>query len=73
MASRRAGCEVFQICFAAVLVPELRPGDIFVEDSLRPHKAPGIREALEAAGVELLFLPPYSRDCNPIELAFSEL
>ena len=42
-------------------------------DNLRPHKAPGLREAIEAAGVELLFLPPDSSDFNPIELAFSKL
>ena len=65
--------EAFQLYVDAVLVPELRPGDIVVMDNLRPHKAPGVRDAIEAAGAELLFLPPYSPDFNPIELAFSKL
>ena len=65
--------EAFQLYVEIVLVPELRPGDIVVMDNLRPHKAPGFRKAIEAAGAELLFLPPYSPDFNPIELAFSKL
>ncbi len=56
-----------------VLVPELSPGDIVIMDNLSSHKGPTIREAIEAAGAELLFLPPYSPDFNPIEKAFSKL
>ena len=56
-----------------VLVPELRPGDIVIMDNLPAHKVTGIREAIEAAGARLLYLPPYSPDFNPIEMAFSKL
>ena len=55
------------------LVPELKPGDIVVMDNLSSHKVVGIREAIEGAGAELRYLPPYSPDLNPIELAFSKL
>lgn len=65
--------EAFQVYIDAVLVPELRPGDIVVMDNLPSHKAPGVRQSIDAAGATLLFLPPYSPDFNPIELAFSKL
>lgn len=55
------------------LAPSLRPGDIVVCDNLSCHKVAGAREAVEAAGAQLLHLPPYSPDLNPIELAFSKL
>ena len=56
-----------------VLVPELFPDDIVIMDNLSSHKAPAARDAIEAAGARLLFLPPYSPDFNPIEQAFSKL
>jgi transposase len=56
-----------------VLAPELRPGDTVVMDNLPAHKIGGVREAIEKAGARLLFLPPYSPDFNPIEMAFSKL
>lgn len=56
-----------------VLVPTLRPGDLVVLDNLSSHKAAGVREAIEQAGARLMYLPPYSPDLNPIELAFSKL
>lgn len=56
-----------------VLVPTLRPGDIVVMDNLPAHKPPAIRAAIERAGAELYFLPPYSPDFNPIEMAFSKV
>lgn len=56
-----------------VLVPDLRPGDVVVMDNLPAHKVSGVREAIEAAGASLLYLPPYSPDFNPIEMAFSKL
>jgi transposase len=56
-----------------VLVPALAPGDIVVIDNLSSHKSHPVREAIEAAGAKLLFLPPYSPDFNPIEKAFSKL
>jgi transposase len=63
----------FEAYLTHVLVPELRPGDIVVMDNLASHKAPAVRNAIDAAGARLLFLPPYSRDFNPIENAFAKL
>jgi transposase len=65
--------ESFQAYVDQVLVPELRPGDIVIMDNLGSHKRAGIRQAIEAAGARLLYLPPYSPDFNPIENAFSKL
>ncbi|MFW8642875.1 IS630 family transposase [Rhizobium beringeri] len=56
-----------------VLVPTLSSGDTVIMDNLPAHKADGIRQAIEAAGGRLLYLPPYSPDFNPIEMAFSKL
>jgi transposase len=56
-----------------VLVPSLLPGDVVVLDNLAVHKQPEVRHAIEAAGAQLRFLPPYSPDFNPIELAFAKL
>jgi transposase len=56
-----------------VLVPTLRPGDVVVLDNLAVHKQPEVCAAIEAAGAHLRFLPPYSPDFNPIELAFAKL
>jgi transposase len=50
-----------------VLVPTLRPGDVVIMDNLRCHKVAGVREAIEAAGASVLFIPPYSPDLNLIE------
>jgi len=54
------------------LAPVLKPGDIVVMDNLSSHKVAGVREAIEAVGAELRYLPPYSPDLNPIELAFAK-
>ncbi len=56
-----------------VLGPTLVPGDVVVLDNLRVHKAPAVAQALAAFGARLLFLPPYSPDFTPVELAFSKL
>ena len=56
-----------------VLVPTLKPGDVVILDNLPAHKGSAVREAVEAAGARLLFLPPYSPDFNPIENAFAKL
>jgi transposase len=56
-----------------VLVPTLRPGDIVVLDNLAVHKQAAVQIALEQAGAVVRFLPPYSPDFNPIELAFAKL
>ena len=65
--------DVFVAYVAQHLVPALRPGDVVVMDNLSSHKRAGVRRAIEAAGAELRFLPPYSPDLNPIELAFAKL
>jgi transposase len=56
-----------------VLVPTLRPGDVVVLDNLAVHKQPEVRTAIAQAGASIRFLPPYSPDFNPIELAFAKL
>ena len=53
------------------LVPTLKRGDIVVMDNVATHRVVGVREAIEAAGATLRYLPPYSPDLNPIELSFS--
>lgn len=63
----------FETYVEKVLVPELRPGDTVIMDNLSSHKGPRVRTMIEAAGAELLFLPPYSPDFNPIENAFAKL
>ncbi|HKK01541.1 MAG TPA: IS630 family transposase [Desulfuromonadales bacterium] len=63
----------FRAYVEQVLAPELSPGDIVVMDNLPAHKVAGVRQAIEAAGAQLLYLPPYSPDFNPIEMAFSKL
>jgi transposase len=64
-------------CFLAwveqMLVPILRPADLVVMDNLAAHKVTGVRQAIEACGAKLLYLPPYSPDFNPIENAFAKL
>jgi transposase len=55
-----------------VLAPMLKPGDIVVMDNLPAHKPMAVRQAIERAGAELRFLPPYSPDFNPIEMVFSK-
>jgi len=56
-----------------VLAPTLQPGDIVVMDNLGSHRSPKIREAINAKRAILLYLPKYSPDLNPIEMAFSKL
>jgi transposase len=63
----------FRAYVEQVLVPTLRPGDVVVLDNLAVHKQPEVRAAIEAAGAQLRFLPPYSPDFNPIEQAFAKL
>ena len=54
------------------LAPVLRPGDIVVMDNLAAHKVAGVAAAIRAAGAEVLYLPPYSPDLNPIENVFAK-
>jgi transposase len=63
----------FRAYVEQVLVPTLRPGDVVVLDNLAVHKQLEVRAAIEAVGAHLRFLPPYSPDFNPIELAFAKL
>lgn len=55
------------------LSAELKPGDVVVMDNLSSHKVKGVREAIEAVGASVWYLPPYSPDLNPIEMLFSKL
>lgn len=65
--------NAFELYVEKVLTPELTPGDIVIMDNLSSHKGPAVRAIIEAAGAELLYLPPYSPDFNPIENAFAKL
>jgi transposase len=65
--------DLFLAYVEQVLVPTLINGDIVIMDNLGSHKVAGVRQAIEAAGARLLYLPPYSPDLNPIELAFAKL
>jgi transposase len=65
--------ETFAWYIREQLAPRLRPGQVVVVDNLSAHKAPRIRQAIEARHCELLFLPPYCPDCTPIEQAFSKI
>ena len=56
-----------------VLGPALRPCDVVVMDNLPAHRMTGVRAAIEARGAKLLYLPPYSPDFNPIEMAFAKI
>lgn len=63
---------LFQAWIEQLLVPVLRPGDVVVMDNLSSHKGLRVIQAIEAAGASVRYLPPYSPDLNPIELAFSK-
>lgn len=62
----------FEVYVKQVLCPKLRAGQVVILDRLNVHKNQRVREAIEAKGCTLLFLPSYSPDLNPIELAFSK-
>ena len=55
------------------LAPQLAPGDIVICDNLASHKVSGVAQAIEARSAHLLYLPAYSPDLNPIEMAFAKL
>ena len=65
--------DVFRAYLDEVLCPQLRPDQVVVMDNLSAHKVEGVRERIEAAGAQLLYLPPYSPDFNPIEQAWSKI
>jgi transposase len=64
---------VFEAYVERVLAPSLSPGEIVVMDNLSSHKGSRIRELIEGRGCELIYLPPYSPDLNPIEEAFAKI
>jgi len=65
--------DIFESFVEQVLVPQLRPTDVVVMDNLSSHKRARTRELIEGAGAELVFLPPYSPDLNPIEMVFAKV
>lgn len=65
--------EIFLAYVEQVLCPALRPGDVVVMDNLSSHKVSGVSRPIITAGAELLYLPPYSPDLNPIEKAWAKL
>jgi transposase len=64
---------IFDTYIETQLAPSLAPGDIVILDNLSPHKSKASQALLKAQGNWLLFLPPYSPDLNPIEMAFAKL
>jgi transposase len=65
--------SVFETYVKRLLAPALRPGQVVVMDNLGAHRPKRVRELIERRGCELLYLPPYSPDLNPIEGAFSKV
>ena len=65
--------EIFLTYLERVLAPQLQPGDVVVMDNLAAHKVAGVREQIESRGAELLYLPPYSPDFNPIEQCWAQI
>ena len=65
--------EVFETYVERVLAPRLRPGQVVVMDNLSAHKGDKVKELIEEQGCELIYLPPYSPDFNPIEEAFAKI
>lgn len=65
--------DVFEAFIEQVLAPQLRCGDIVIMDNLSSHKRARTRQLIEATGAELMFLPPYSPDLNPIEMVFAKV
>ena len=65
--------DVFEAFVEQVLAPTLSPGEVVVMDNLSSHKGERVRALIEGRGATRLLLPPYSRDLNPIELAFAKL
>jgi transposase len=65
--------DIFRAYVEKVLCPALQTGDVVVMDNLSSHKVSGVQEMIEKAGAEVLYLPPYSPDLNPIEKAWSKL
>ena len=73
MLDRPINGRSFRAYVEQFLAPTLKQGDIIVADNLGSHKVAGVREAIEAKGASLLFLPAYSPDLNPIEQVFAKV
>ena len=67
-----AAC-IFDAYVEQFLVSELRAGDVVIMDNLRPHKVAAVREAIEACGAKVMYLPPYSPDLSPIEPMWAQV
>lgn len=65
--------DIFEAYIEQFVVPELRPGDVVVMDNLSAHKRTSIGSLIAGVGAELVFLPPYSPDLNPIEMIWSKV
>jgi transposase len=65
--------RIFETDSETQLTPGLKPGDVVIMDNLAAHKGAKIEAAIRARGAWILFLPPYSPDLNPIEMAFAKL
>ena len=65
--------DIFLAFISRCLVPVLEPGNLVFLDNLKAHKVEGVREVIESAGAQLIYLPPYSPDLNPIELCWSKI
>jgi len=65
--------QVFRVYVEQFLAPTLSPGDVVMMDNLGAHKVKGIKEAIEARGAKVIYLPPYSPDLNPIEKCWSKI
>lgn len=65
--------DIFLVFVREVLSPTLAEGDVVIWDNLGAHRSQAVREAVEARGARLLFLPPYSPDMNPIERCWSKI
>jgi transposase len=68
-----ANTDAFLVYLRELLCPTLRPGQLVILDNVSFHRAEAVRELIEGAGCQVLFLPPYSPDFNPIEQAFSKI
>jgi transposase len=68
-----ANAQVFEIYIEQILAPSLQAGQMVIMDNLSIHKGQKVRQAIEARGCQLLFLPAYSPDFSPIEEAFSKI
>ena len=64
--------QLFLAYVRIFLCPTLKPGDIVIADNLSSHKVAGVQDAIEAVGANLVYLPPYSPDLNPIEKFFAK-